>query len=207
MSGWRERELRQELLRRREADQAVRAAAKQQVRGEADDAMRVDRDNSAWLAHVLGVQGWPGWHLVGEDGATAAWLLAQHADEQPDLQRRCLRLLRRAVSNGDAPRWQWAYLLDRVLLAENRPQLFGTQVTVRAGDYQPRPLRDPGGVDARRAAVGLQPLADYLARMRADHPPTQPTLSCPECGTPVHFDLPEPRHRVTLHCTVVVPSP
>ena len=42
----------------------------------------VDRDNTAWVARPS---------LVGEAGAHAAWLLAQHTP--PDLQEECLPLL------------------------------------------------------------------------------------------------------------------
>jgi hypothetical protein len=49
---------------------------------------RVDQDNTRWLADVVSARGWPGWKLVGEDGAAAAWLLAQHADRDPAWQHR-----------------------------------------------------------------------------------------------------------------------
>ena len=44
----------------------------------------------------------PGWQLVGRDGASAVWLLAQHADEDLTLQRRWLDLLSQAVDAGAA---------------------------------------------------------------------------------------------------------
>jgi hypothetical protein len=93
-------ELRAELLRRFERDQAARQAA---FRGGSPVQVLVfDGDNSRWLAGVLDEHGWPGWQLVGRDGASAVWLLAQHADEDLTLQRRCLDLLSRAVDAGAA---------------------------------------------------------------------------------------------------------
>ena len=77
-------ELRAELLRRFERDQAARQAAISG--GSPVQALAVDRDISRWLAGVLNEHGWPGWQLVGKDGASAAWLLAQHADEDLTLQ-------------------------------------------------------------------------------------------------------------------------
>ena len=47
----------------------------------------VDADNTAWLCGVVDHHGWPGASLVGEDGAQAAWLLVQHADQDPGFQR------------------------------------------------------------------------------------------------------------------------
>ena len=48
---------------------------------------RIDEDNTRWLGQVLSARGWPGRTLAGEDGAAAAWLLAQYADSDPARQR------------------------------------------------------------------------------------------------------------------------
>jgi hypothetical protein len=193
-------ELRAELLRRRDADQASRRVRHRSGRAMDDRDPEIDRQNTAWLARVLDERGWPGRAVVGEDGATAAWLLAQHADAQPRLQRRCLRQVANAVRAGEAPLWHWAYLLDRVLVNEHRAQRFGTQVTVRAGDYQPKRLHDPDRVDACCNQVGLQPLTTYLTGMRDEHPPEQPTVCCPQCGAETPFELPEAGQHTQLTC-------
>ena len=56
-----------------------------------------------------------------------------------------------------------AYLTDRVRLAARESQVYGTQVEKVDGRWRPRSLVDPDWVDERRAAVGLDPLASYLA--------------------------------------------
>jgi len=48
-----------------------------------------------------------------------------------------------------------------------QPQLYGTQFTVTDGEFGPRPIEDPQGLDERRAEAGLEPFADYEARTRA----------------------------------------
>jgi hypothetical protein len=47
------------------------------------------------------------------------------------------------------------------------PQLYGTQFTVTDRELGPRPIEDPQRLDERRAEAGLEPFADYVARMRA----------------------------------------
>lgn len=157
--------LRAELLRRARSDQEAReAAADGDLTDEVVTALvEVDRANTEWLDAVVRDRGWPGSALVGDDGADAAWLLAQHADARPDLQRRWLVLLRAAAAEGEALPRHVAYLTDRVLLAEGGEQEYGTQLTDQGGRWLPTRLRDPDGVDARRAAVGLEPLEDYLS--------------------------------------------
>lgn len=110
---------------------------------------------------------WPGRSLVGSDGEHAAWLLVQLAD--PDLQRRALEHLEVAVDHGDAEPSHYAYLVDRVRMAEGRPQVFGSQF-VAAGDESitPWPIENPAGLDDRRRRFGLEPLAAQARRMRAE---------------------------------------
>ena len=52
----------------------------------------VHRRNGDHLADIVDAFGWPGFSLVGEDGADAAWLICKHAIAQPELQRRMLPL-------------------------------------------------------------------------------------------------------------------
>jgi hypothetical protein len=197
-------DLRAELLRRVERDQAARLG----TRAGAEDAaaavkamILVDGENLPWFKRVVADRGWPGRLAVGEDGANAAWLLAQHADADPAFQRQCLELLTIAAERGDATKSQVAYLTDRVLLHEGQPQEFGTQAIARNGQWAPRLLRDPDGVDERRAAMSLGPLADYLAVIAKHHGPPSPAVSsCQECGGPVEFWPPEPGVQLTVDC-------
>ena len=111
------------------------------------------------------LEAWPGLRLVGEDGARAAWLVAQLGDR--GLQERALEHLEVAVDCGDAPAAHYACLLDRVRMASGRPQVYGSQVVESAdGELSPWPIEDPGTVDARRARVGLGPLAEHTETLR-----------------------------------------
>jgi hypothetical protein len=156
-------ELAAELRRRGDVDQDARAFA---VRGdgatetEIQHVMRVDRDNTEWLETVVAEHGWPGLRLVGAEGAHAAWLLAQHADERPDLQRHWLQLLQAAAGTGDAEPRNVAYLHDRLATADRRPQRHGTQWIKLGERISLAPLEDPQRVNAYRTAAGLDPLGD-----------------------------------------------
>lgn len=105
---------------------------------------------------------------VGQDGAISAWLLVQHADKDPEFQRRCLELMQQAVAVGEASASNFAYLTDRVRVAEGRPQLCGTQNRVVDGKVVSAEIEDAAQVDDRRAAVGLGPVAEYLASMNKE---------------------------------------
>jgi hypothetical protein len=161
--------LRAELLRRVASDQAVReqfASALRQGR-RPDSALvarmsSVDAANTRWLAEQVARRGWLGRTTVGEDGADAAFVLVQHADADTAFQARVLPLLARAYHAREATGQQLALLTDRVATARAQPQVYGTQVRLVAGRAVLMPIGDSAGVDARRAAVGLPPLRDYL---------------------------------------------
>jgi hypothetical protein len=160
-------ELRAELLTMCESDQENRRPPLRTDQAFLRQAAADDDARALRLAELVERHGWPGCSLAGADGATAAWLIAQHADRDPGLQERMLALLERAVASGEAPVSQLAFLTDRVCVNRGRAQVYGTQFGGHAATYGPRPIADPAGLDARRAEAGLEPFAEYERHMRA----------------------------------------
>lgn len=159
-------ELREELLQMQEADQAVREPMPQ-TKEEINALIAVDAKHTARLKEIVSSHGWPSVSLVGEDGASAAWLLAQHADADPDFQRQVLGLIEPVLATGEVKASNYAYLWDRT----HEPQRYGTQGRcVGGGRWEPREIESPEEVDARRAEVGLPPMADYK-KLVSEHCP------------------------------------
>lgn len=150
-SGVRLPSVRAALLEAKAEDQAVRDESKRTDSEATRARFRASSKRSVELMRkIVAEHGWPGRSLVGPDGAMAAWVLAQHLDEEPALQRQCLGLLERAVADGEADAESLAYLTDRVLVNEGKPQRYGTQGNGAAGDVS--------RVNANRKVVGLPPL-------------------------------------------------
>jgi hypothetical protein len=163
-------------------DQAMRHEMSRKYRpsdaldaGETAAALAVDRDNTARMKEIIAEHGWPGVTLVGDDGANAAWLLVQHADLDVPFQQRCLPLLAAAVAAGEAAPSNLAYLTDRVRVHLGQPQVYGTQLTLTDGQLSPSPIEHETRVDERRAAAGLDPLAEYVAMVREHQRAAGPT--------------------------------
>jgi hypothetical protein len=164
--------LREELLLMQAADERTRAELAAEgvlFDGYHPRMEAMHQRNAARFAEIIATHGWPDRELVGEDGAAAAWLIVQHAIGAPEFQRRCLALLQEAAARGAAPWSQVAYLEDRIRTFEGRPQRYGTQHDWDAqGELNPLPMEDAAHVDERRRAVGLGPLAEQTARLRAE---------------------------------------
>src|SRR5215510_15128065 len=162
------------LLEMEERDQALRAEllAKGELHGRYHPRMEeLHRANASRLRQIIAVFGWPGFHLVGEKGAQAAWRIAQHSISEPAFMRQCRDLLDAASNNGDAPRWQFAIIDDRVRVYEGKPQRYGTQLRNGPNGLEPHPLENDSRVASMRMQAGLPPLAKTIAKAHASQPP------------------------------------
>jgi len=165
--------LRSELIEMDEHDQAVRvelAAEGSLFDGYHPKMAAVHDSNAARLRVIIGKHGWPTERLVGIDGAKAAHRIAQHSINHPEFMRGCRELLEEASAKGEVPRWQFAYIDDRIRVYEGLPQRYGTQW--RGGPYglEPYSIENPSQVDERRAALGLPPLAERRASAQVKRP-------------------------------------
>ncbi len=131
----------------------------------------VHRANSSRLRQIIAVFGWPGVALVGENGAKAAWRIALHSIGEPAFMRQCRDFIDNASQNGDAPRWQFAIIDDRIRVYEGRPQRYGTQLRPGPNGLEPHPIENEGRVNSMRMQAGLPPLARTLAQARAQPQP------------------------------------
>ena len=128
----------------------------------------VHERNARRLEEIVSKHGWPGRTLAGEDGSAAAWVIVQHAIGLPSFQRRCLDLLEGCADKNEVPAWQPAYLLDRIRVFEGKPQVYGTQFDLNdQGEMSCCPVEDEMGLNARRAAIGLDSIEDRTRTMRA----------------------------------------
>jgi hypothetical protein len=155
--------------------------------GEINDSHhpRVDelhRANSSRLRQIVAVFGWPGRALVGDDGARAAWRIAMHSGLEPDFMRQCRELIDHATQGGEAPRWQFAFIDDRIRVYEGRPQRYGTQLRHTAGGIEPYAIENESRINSMRAQAGLPLLAQTLAQARSQGSMPPPAAAAREAA-------------------------
>lgn len=154
-----------ELLAMAKADQELRDKASKD-KGLWDKT--VDRQNTERLKAIVAAIGWPTISKVGPEASESAWLLVQHATAEPAFMKQCLTLMKGA-EEGDVDPATIAYLEDRLLIMEGKPQIYGTQFLTNNGVTEPFPIEDSDRVDERRARVGLGTYAEYESRVKVRH--------------------------------------
>ena len=132
-----------------------------------------DAQNVARVTAIVAQYGWPGTHLVGRNGSMAAFLVIQHADLVKIQEY--LPLIRKEAEAGVLAKRQLALMEDRVLVYQDKPQLYGSQVRTNAvtGKAEFYPIQDEARVDERRASVGMEPLVYYAALVGVDYVPVK----------------------------------
>lgn len=126
----------------------------------------LDRKNAARLREIILEIGWPTIARVGKKASHAAWLIVQHAVHDLEFQKQCLALLKK-LPEHDFQKSEIVYLEDRIRVAEDGTQQYGTQFyTDQDGELRPRPIDDIPHLDTRRLAMGLEPFADYEKKMK-----------------------------------------
>lgn len=159
--------LRESLLEMEREDQAVRFADLQNPQA-VEKLFAVDAGNLVRIKKLVATRGFPTVEMVGQDGFNAAWLLVQHADRDPAFQQQVLDvLIEERLIAGE----QLALLTDRVVVAQGKPQRYGSQFTEKDGHRIPRPIEEPiEKLDDRRKAMGMMPFADYRCAMDVMYP-------------------------------------
>lgn len=159
-------ELQKELVSMAKADQEVRnkiaSIGWKKAPSDLLEKMRlVDARNTDRLNEIVKKHSWVTEDLVGKKGVSAAFLIVQHSPDYK-FQEEMLPLLKQSFLNGEGVTGQeFALLTDRVLVHQNKPQLYGTQLNILNGELVFDPILDKEGVNKRRAEVGLPSLEEY----------------------------------------------
>jgi len=122
-------ELLKELQVRFASDQAVRKKWLADVKNEtlARSVGAIDAANLTWLRQLISEKGFPTAAQVGYEGVHFAWILLDHADQDPKLQSALLPVLEQRFAAGELAANDLARITDRVLVAGGKPQRYGTQ--------------------------------------------------------------------------------
>lgn len=125
----------------------------------------VQKNSQKELDQLVAAKGWPKVRVVGKEAAMCAYLVAMHTNDGS--QKKYLPMIRQSCAEGELPWQRYANIYDRCLFNDKKPQKYGTHTRFneQTKSEELYPLEDETKVDEWRKELGLEPLADYLARI------------------------------------------
>lgn len=122
---------------------------------------QINDNNLKRIEEIITEHGWPKESIAGGSAAQTVFLIIQHADLAT--QKKYLPIMREAADNKEASWSALALLIDRIEMRENRPQIYGSQISRNQdGEYIVFEMIEPEYVNQRRKEVGLPPIEDYV---------------------------------------------
>ena len=164
------RAIRDELLQLEKVDQEARTkctngAADEQAKCLFEATRSIDESNTKRLNEIFDQIGFPNTAKVGKDGMQAFMLVLQHAPTD-ELRMRALKPITKAFKNQELPPMAYANFVDRLRLHQGKKQLYGTGFEFKDGKMVLNPTEDLGGLEKRRAKIGLPPMSEAVKMMK-----------------------------------------
>ncbi|QKZ14645.1 DUF6624 domain-containing protein [Spirosoma sp. KUDC1026] len=131
---------------------------------------KIDASNLARTEAILKQYGYPGKKLVGEPTNEAVFYIIQHSDKIDTY----LPQVKQAAEHGELPFRLYAMMLDRSLMHQYKPQIYGTQASCRTLQHEAKqqcfvwPIADYDDVNTLRKKAGFtQTVEEYAQQLRA----------------------------------------
>lgn len=137
--------------------------------------LKIDTHHMAILKRILAIHVWANISKFGKEADHNAWLLVQHADQDPFFQAGVAFILQQLVVLGETNKENYAYLYDRVALKLGRfgiKQKYGTQALIEERKVKIFPCEgNIQNIDKNRAEMGLDTMANYLQNLKEIYQP------------------------------------
>lgn len=124
----------------------------------------ISSNNFDEMQHMLNKYGWPKYSVVGKLAADAPLLVINH-NESDEVRKKYLEVIKENCLLGEGSCMEYAKIQDRILVNSGEAQIYGMQFHYDdERKLVPFPVIEPEYVNQRRAAIGLEPIQEYLKR-------------------------------------------
>lgn len=132
---------------------------------------KIDGFHLSKIKEILKEHGWITISKFGPEYDHKAWLLIQHADQDPFFQAGVLFILSQLLHRGETDKKNYAYLFDRVSVKFNKlglSQKYGTQAIIKENGHVEvqQPHESFTNIDKNRADIGLENLDTYITVLK-----------------------------------------
>lgn len=134
------------------------------------DMFDIDFRNQSYLIKLVDQCGLPDHNEVGDEGLIAMALVSLHTWNTT--QNQFYPFIKECTEKKLLNPHFWATLVDRILVSNERMQVFGTQLTEHetTGTLSLDPVRDMANLEARRAAHQLISMEEYMSLFELNWP-------------------------------------
>lgn len=133
----------------------------------------IDYQNQVKVVSLIEKCGWPERREVGAKAMNAVFLVLQHASAE--LRQKYFPMIKASAEKGDLPLRVVAMMEDRMLMENGKKQKYGTQlVSHNGGPMKLHPIEDPATLNERRAAMGMEPIEEYLKHFGLEYRQEEP---------------------------------
>ena len=161
--------LRDELLKMLDVDQQARqkctGTADEQAKCFAEILEKIDKPHTARLNEIFNQNGFPTERQVGKDGLQAFMILLQHTSDE-SLRQKCLKPITKAFKRKEIPPQDYANFVDRLLVHQNKPQIYGSNFDMKDGKLVMSAVKDRTNLDKRRRKLGLPTIEEYAKMLK-----------------------------------------
>ncbi|MEN9868414.1 MAG: hypothetical protein RL748_4004, partial [Pseudomonadota bacterium] len=120
----------------------------------------VDAQNQALLDQLVADCGWPTKDQFGPTAVFAAVMVSIHA--QLPYKIKYFPMVEEGFKRGDVAPGEYARLVDKILIRQNKLQKYGTQLSeTKMGERAIMPVEDPEHLNDRRQAIGMRLHDDF----------------------------------------------
>ncbi len=126
-----------------------------------EQLQQIDQSNTDRLKDIIKEHSWLTKQLVGVEGVGAAFLIIQHSPDTAFKEEMLPYLEQSYLRNEGISGQQLALLTDRILIAQGKAQIYGTQADLSEGQVVFSPIEDEANVDKRRKKMNMPPLEFY----------------------------------------------
>lgn len=179
--------LKNRLISMYKEDQAVRSAPYRSgsaTRKLMERQKMTDSRLTLELERIVGQHGWPTITLVGLQASQDAAVILLHSPDH-SFQRKLLPKLEKLSEERQIVGSDVATLVDKILIADGKPQEYGTQFFFSKGRGCMYPVKDPAHLDERRSRVLLPPMHDYKQMLSSLYRVTIDDDPCAQMASPL----------------------
>ena len=121
----------------------------------------IDLENTRKLRQIIKKYGFPNAGLIGLDVVGDVFTIIIHSPSI-DFQKENLPYLRLAAQTNQYIKPEIALLTDKILVAEKKPQIYGTQFRTEDGKMYLQKTIEPEKLNERRAEMNLPTMEEYM---------------------------------------------